>query len=196
MSDASDSPRAPGRREAEEVLFALLRNKEDAGQAEALIHRLIEVNDSTQADTIENLQHVLELRGLYREALTTITSFPDDWRPRLRMQFGDLRARASRRKRFEAPRAAPKRLSDTHTFMKAFDGTTAKTVVSAAGEKRSFKREPGGEFMPVVSDDDQLSDTAMLLQLVATEDYETIERLGYKVKRRGLGELGGLEQSG
>ena len=90
----------------------------------------------------------------------------------------------------ENPRAPKKRMSDTHNFMKAFDGTTAKTVVSAEGEKRSFKREPGGEFMPVVSDDDQLSDTAMLLQLVATEDYETIERLGYRVKRHGL------EQSG
>ena len=154
--------------EIQEVLLSLLGEKRDDEQAVSFIERLMRISSSTESDSEERRAHLRELNALYQRVLLCIKTNPGTWYEKLHRDIRKHRRRGA-------------------TFLKGFDGITQKRVTDESGETRLFKRDPRGEYLPVSSDDKQLSDTALLLKLVAEEDYETIEKLGYKVKRRGSG---------
>ncbi len=150
-------------KETRTVLISLLGEKADDASAIAFVERLVRVNESTEPDDDEKRAHLQELRILYSRALAWIKGHPGGWRDSLE----------------SALQQPPK----PTTYRKGFDGITERRVTDKKGDTQVFKRDPKGEFMPVSSDEDQMSDTATLLQLVADEDYDKIERLGYRIKR-------------
>ena len=152
------------KKEIQEVLLTLLREKESDDEAADFIKKLMKVNESTESDSAENRGHLEELRELYTYVLFTIRTNPGAWYDKLEQGSREARRKTS--------------------FRKDFDGITEKRVTDETGDSKVFKRDYRGEFLPVGSDEQQLSDTAVLLKLVADEDYDTIERLGYKVNRR------------
>lgn len=150
--------------ETREVLLSLLKEKGGDDEAIAFIEKLISVNETTVPQTVENQGHLQELWELYEEFLFCIRTNPGAW-------YEKLGGKSRKRRRKTSYRVG-------------FDGITQKRVTDEKGETKVFKKEHRGEFMPVSSDKAQLNDTAVLLKLVASEDYATIESLGYKIKKR------------
>ena len=150
-------------KETRTVLLSLLSEKSDDESAVSFVERLVRVNESTEPDNNENRAHLQELRVLYSRALSWIKGHPEKWHDGL-----------------EAALQQPRKPT---TYRKGFDGITERRVTDNEGDTQVFKKDAKGEFLPVSSDEDQLSDTALLLQLVADGDYDRIESLGYRIKR-------------
>ena len=63
------------------------------------------------------------------------------------------------------------------------EGDIEKRVVEEDGSETVYHRNSSGEFVPVVTDDDQAFIAAKLLRLIESGDADAIENMGFKVER-------------
>ena len=99
--------------------------------------------------------------------------------PRPTDPSADEQARAER-----SPPGTKGMQKETPIFFVGFEGESMKKVSGKAGDTQLYRREKGGEFMPIIDDAEQKQITAELLKLIADGNIEALEKMDYKIKRR------------